>query len=232
MLATNCHHSYSSFMKRNEQDMALRVLRDADWLKQYPITLAERLLAEGTLMRLNVGEWAQAEGDTRNGLFVVIDGLLHSYCAAPGDRLVMIGFAEPGSVLGHATRYSGGPRLVTAICVEPTILLEISEAALDRVAVNSPEIWRAIAGFAYANMRSALRMAAGRLVYPSPARTHCCTLARNRQAWSGFWTSRHYYQPRNAWRNDGPHAQNSEFSFICARAGRSNPDQLWSDRAM
>jgi len=160
MLATNCHHSYSSFMKRNEQDMALRVLRDADWLKQYPITLAERLLAEGTLMRLNVGEWAQAEGDTRNGLFVVIDGLLHSYCAAPGDRLVMIGFAEPGSVLGHATRYSGGPRLVTAICVEPTILLEISEAALDRVAVNSPEIWRAIAGFAYANMRSALRMAA------------------------------------------------------------------------
>lgn len=140
--------------------MALQVLREADWLKQYPVELAERLVAEGTLIRLNVGEWAQAEGDTRNGLFVVIDGLLHSYCAAPGDRVVMIGFAEPGSVLGHATRYSGGPRLVTAICVEPSILLEISEAAIDRVAVQSPEIWRAIAGFAYAHMRSALRMSA------------------------------------------------------------------------
>lgn len=140
--------------------MALKVLRQADWLKQYPVELAERLIAEGRLMHLNVGEWAQAEGDTRNGLFVVIDGLLHSYCAAPGDRVVMIGFAEPGSVLGHATRYSGGPRLVTAICVEPSILLEISESALDRVAVHSPDIWRAIAGFAYAHMRSALRMAA------------------------------------------------------------------------
>lgn len=160
MLAPNCHDSYSSCMKRNEQNLALQVLREADWLKQYPVELAERLLAEGTLMRLNVGEWAQAEGDTRNGLFVVIDGLLHSYCAAPGDRVVMIGFAEPGSVLGHATRYSGGPRLVTAICVEPSILLEVSEAALDRVAVHSPEIWRAIAGFAYTHMRSALRMAA------------------------------------------------------------------------
>jgi len=111
-------------------------------------------------MRLNVGEWAQAEGDDRNGLFVVIDGLLHSYYAALDDRMTMIGFAEPGSVLGHATRYSGGPRLVTAVCAEPSILLEISESALDRVAERSPEIWRAIAGFAYAAMRNTLQMAA------------------------------------------------------------------------
>lgn len=147
-------------MKKNEQILALKVLRCAEWLQDYPAELAERLVAEGRLVHLNIGEWAQAEGDERNGLFVVIDGLLHSYCAAPGDREVMIGFAESGSVLGHATRYSGGPRLVTAICVQPTLLLEISETALDRVAMQSPEIWRAIAGFAYAHMRSALRMTA------------------------------------------------------------------------
>ncbi len=147
-------------MKRDERNLALQVLRETEWLKDYPAELTERLVTEGRLMRLNVGKWAQTEGDDRNGLFVVIDGLLHSYCAAPGDRLVMIGFAEPGSVLGHATRYSGGPRLVTAVCAEPSILLEISESALDRVATQSPEIWRAIAGFAYAHMRSTLRMAA------------------------------------------------------------------------
>jgi CRP/FNR family cyclic AMP-dependent transcriptional regulator len=147
-------------MTMNERDLALQVLRQAEWLKDYPATLAERLVAEGRLMRLNIGEWAQAEGDDRNGLFVVIDGLLHSYYAGLGDRVVMIGFAEPGSVLGHATRYSGGPRLVTAVCAEPSILLEISESALDRVANQSPEIWRAIAGFTYSAMRSTLRMAA------------------------------------------------------------------------
>ncbi|WP_373089741.1 Crp/Fnr family transcriptional regulator [Sneathiella sp.] len=147
-------------MKRNEQDLALQVLREAAWLKDYPPKLAESLVTEGRLMRLNIGEWAQAEGDDRNGLFVVIDGLLHSYYAALDDRMTMIGFAEPGSVLGHATRYSGGPRLVTAVCAEPSTLLEISESALDRVAERSPEIWRAIAGFAYAAMRSTLQMAA------------------------------------------------------------------------
>jgi CRP-like cAMP-binding protein len=91
---------------------------------------------------------------------VVIDGLLHSYYAPLGDRVIMIGFAEPGSVIGHATRYSGGPRLVTAVCAEPSIVLEVSESALDRVARASPEIWRVIATFAYNNMRNALRLAA------------------------------------------------------------------------
>ncbi|WP_240334373.1 Crp/Fnr family transcriptional regulator [Sphingobium estronivorans] len=136
------------------------MLRKTEWLKDYPRELAEAMLAEGSLVRLNVGEWAQAEGDNRSGLFVVIEGVLHSYCAAPGDREVMIGLAEAGSVVGHATRFSGGPRLVTTVCVEPSVLLEISEAALERVAERRPEIWRAIAGFAYANMRSMVRMAA------------------------------------------------------------------------
>ena len=140
--------------------MALRVLRKAAWLQDYPASLADNLAAEGRLVHLNTGEWAQAEGDNRNGLSVVVDGLLHTYLTAPGDRDVMIWFAEPGSVLGHATRHGGGPRLVTAVCAESSILLEISEKALDRVAAQSPEIWRAIAAFTYEDLRNALRMAA------------------------------------------------------------------------
>lgn len=147
-------------MKSDRQIVALRVIRRAEWLKDYPADLAESLVAEGKLVQRDVGEWAQAEGDDRSGLFVVVEGVLHSYCACPGDREVMVGLAEAGSVLGHATRFSGGPRLVTAVCVEPSVLLEISEAALDRVAERRPEIWRAIADVAYANMRSVVRMAA------------------------------------------------------------------------
>ena len=144
------------------QDHALpfQVLRSAAWLHGYPDELIARLVKEGRLARLNSGEWAQAEGDDRPGLSVVISGQLHSYCAAPGDREVLIGFVGPGSVIGHATRYSGGPRLVTAVCVEPSTLLELSVEALDRVGATTPEIWQAMAGFAYAHMRSAVRMAA------------------------------------------------------------------------
>ncbi|MEP3890546.1 MAG: Crp/Fnr family transcriptional regulator [Hellea sp.] len=147
-------------MKTDEQKLALRVLQETDWLRGYSAGLAESLVAEGRLVHLSAGEWAQAEGDDRNGLFLIIDGLLKTYYAPIGDRVIMVGVSKPGSVLGHATRYSGGPRLVTAVCAQPSIMLEISERALDRVAAHSPDIWRAIASFTYENMRSALRLAA------------------------------------------------------------------------
>lgn len=138
----------------------LPVLRQAGWLKESAPGLPDALLAEGRIVHRDAGQWAQAEGDERGGLFILIEGLLHSYCAGRGGREVLLGMVEPGAILGHATRFSGGPRLVTAICVEPATLLEISEAALERVAEHCPDIWRAIAVAAYDNMRSALRMAA------------------------------------------------------------------------
>lgn len=147
-------------MQADDRSLAFEALRQAAWLQGYPDDLVHRLVSEGRLVRLNVGEWAQAEGDDRPGLSVVISGLLHSYCAAPGDREVLIGLVGPGSVIGHATRYSGGPRLVTAVCVEPSNFLELSEEALDRIGSQAPLIWQAMAGFAYAHMRSAVRMAA------------------------------------------------------------------------
>lgn len=147
-------------MQADDRSSVFAALRQAAWLQDYPDDLIRRLIDEGRLVRLNIGEWAQAEGDDRPGLSVVIAGQLHSYCAAPGDREVLIGLVGPGSVIGHATRYSGGPRLVTAVCVEPSTFLELSEDALDRIGMQAPMIWQAMAGFAYANMRSAVRMAA------------------------------------------------------------------------
>jgi len=147
-------------MKPNDRSEVFAVLRSAGWLQGYPDDLIVRLVSGGRLARLSTGEWAQAEGDDRPGLSVVVSGQLHSYCAAPGDREVLIGLVGPGSVIGHATRYSGGPRLVTAVCVEPSTLLELSEEALERIGSSDPQIWQAIAGFAYAHMRSAVRMAA------------------------------------------------------------------------
>lgn len=146
-------------MKENTKNLALKVIRKAEWLSQQPESLADRLVLEGRLTHLNSGEWAQSEGDDRGGLFIVIDGLLHTYYAPRGDRVMMLGFATPGSVLGHATKYSGGPRLVTAVCTEPSMVLEVSEAALDRIAQDMPEVWRAIADLTYQNLQSALRLA-------------------------------------------------------------------------
>jgi CRP-like cAMP-binding protein len=153
-------------MKKAERDLALRALHAADWLARYPAAIAEALLDHGRLVRLEAGQWAQAEGDERSGLFILIDGTFHSYCQAPGDREVMIGVTGAGSILGHATRFSGGPRLVTAVCAEPSLVLEVSERALDEIAAAWPQIWRAIAESSYAGLRRAIGFAVEAIALP------------------------------------------------------------------
>ncbi|MDT0575943.1 Crp/Fnr family transcriptional regulator [Croceicoccus sp. F390] len=180
-LVKNCYHSYTWLMEGDERSLALEVLLNASWLQGYPAAMSQVLVAQGRLIALKSGEWAQAEGDSQNGLVIVVKGLLQSYCAANSDRVVLVGFAGSGSVLGHATRYSGGPRLVTAVCAQDSTLLRISEGALDRVAALHPELWRAIADFTYSHMRSALRMAAEAISLRPPARIAGRLLANAQQ---------------------------------------------------
>jgi CRP/FNR family cyclic AMP-dependent transcriptional regulator len=79
---------------------------------------------------------------------------------------VLIGHCEAGAVLGHATRYSGGPRLVTAVCAEPSVLLAVSERALEKVAAQWPTLWRALAVSAYSYTRRTVRALAELISLP------------------------------------------------------------------
>lgn len=148
------------------KDAALKVLRECEWLEHEPAALAGALLAQGRLLQLNTGAWAQAEGDDHRGLSVVISGVVHVSCQASGARTVLIGHCEAGSVLGHATRYSGGPRLVTAVCAESVVLLAVPERGLEEVAAQWPTLWRALATSAYGYTRRTVRALAELIALP------------------------------------------------------------------
>jgi CRP/FNR family cyclic AMP-dependent transcriptional regulator len=148
------------------REVALRVLRDCEWLREEPHALIDALLAHGRLLHLSAGEWAQTEGDEQRGLVVVIKGVVHVSCQAAGNRNVLIGHCEAGAVLGHATRFSGGPRLVTAVCAEPSMLLAISEGGLEEVARQWPTLWRALAASAYTYTRRTVRALAELIALP------------------------------------------------------------------
>lgn len=153
-----------------DEARALARLNAARWLAPYRPGLAQALVAEGAVARLAPGQWAQAEGDEETGLMVVIEGALDLYCQAPGDREVRVGHAGPGAALGQAMRFGGGPRLVTAVCAEPSLLLRISDAGLARIAHARPDIWQAVAAVVYLQLRSALQMAAEAVALPPRAR--------------------------------------------------------------
>lgn len=148
------------------REAALKVLGSCDWLRGEPAALAQALVTHGRLLHLNSGEWAQAEGDEHRGLIVVISGVVHVSCQAAGNRHVLIGHCEAGAVLGHATRFSGGPRVVTAVCAKPSVLLAVSERGLEEVATRWPTLWRALALSAYGYTRRTVRALAELIALP------------------------------------------------------------------
>lgn len=182
-LVYDCHLSYILVMSE-DRDQALRLLGVARWLEAYPPGLAEALVAEGALSRLRAGQWAQAEGDEETGLMVVIEGAVDLFCQAPGDREVRISHAGAGAALGQTMRFGGGPRLVTAVCAEPSLLLRVSDAGLERIARLRPDIWRAVATLVYFQLRNALQMAAEVAALPPRQRlaSRLLMLARGREA--------------------------------------------------
>lgn len=149
-----------------DAELALRVLRQTRWLSGHDQGLPGAFVSSGRLVRLAAGEWTHGEGDVETGLIFVIEGALQLFTQAPGDREVLIGHAEDGSAIGQTVRFGGGPRLVTAICVQPSLLLVVSDAVLTRLSAAWPDIWRIVTGLAYAQMRAVLRTNAELVALP------------------------------------------------------------------
>jgi CRP/FNR family transcriptional regulator, cyclic AMP receptor protein len=166
-----------------DRQAALDTLRASRWLAPYGEGLAGALLAEGALRRLPAGHWAHGEGDEETGLLAVIEGALDLYCQAPGDREVRIGHVGAGGALGQTMSFGGGPRLVTAVCAEPSLVLRVSDAGLERIARSQPDVWRAVATLVYLQLRNALQMAADALALPPRQRlaSRLLALSRNRR---------------------------------------------------
>jgi CRP/FNR family cyclic AMP-dependent transcriptional regulator len=153
-------------MVQAETDRIIAILRRAGWLSGADSGFAPALLEAGRLVRLPQGAWTHGEGDVDTGIIVVIDGALQLFAEAPGDREVLVGHVEQGGTFGQTARFGGGPRIVTAIAVVPAQVLIVSDAALTRLAVTRPEIWRIVAGLAYAQLRVVVRTLAETVALP------------------------------------------------------------------
>ena len=164
----------------DDEARALALLDSVRWLAPYGPDLARALVAQGSVARLAAGRWAQAEGDEETGLLVVVEGALDLYCQAPGDREVRIGHIGPGAAIGQTMRFGGGPRLVTAVCAAPSLVLRVSDAGLTRIARDRPQVWQAVAAVVYLQLRSALQMAAEALALPPRARIAARLVALSR----------------------------------------------------
>jgi CRP-like cAMP-binding protein len=140
------------------------------WFARRSPDLQDRLCAAGQVVRLAPGQWVHSEGDPETGLYAVLEGALRLEVAVDADRDVLIGLAQPVTILGQSRRRGGGPRIVTTRAQGPTTILAVSDAALDRIAGAHPDVWKDVSELVYEQLDAVVHLAAQLLMLRPRAR--------------------------------------------------------------
>jgi CRP/FNR family cyclic AMP-dependent transcriptional regulator len=86
-------------MEKSDLARAREILRRQKWLHDHGVDLVEPLLTHGRLVSFQPGTWTYAEGDEDTGLLIIIRGLVHVLCMAPGERQVLLGIVGTGGAM-------------------------------------------------------------------------------------------------------------------------------------
>ena len=144
---------------KSDRLMALEILASAPWLKGLAPGLPEMLVNEGRLEHYPAGRWRQAAGDPGKGITVIVEGAVALYCQGSANQVVQFTQVGPGAAFGHPLS-TGGTWNITAVCVEPTLVLSVSQSAIQRLRETEPDVLAAAVRLAHLNARTMLQQIA------------------------------------------------------------------------
>ena len=132
---------------------------------------AERLamLANAQTFRLRGGEYAFRKGDTSNGLFGLVRGLLKVSTLRCDGREGILAVLEAGNWFGEASVIDGQPRTHDVTAVGPAELLHIGQSAFDKL-MHGTGFSRAIATLQARHTRVIYAMLEDATLYSTRAR--------------------------------------------------------------
>ncbi len=152
-----------------DRGRAEKILTRSSWFAHQPASLRHALLSRAQISTVEAGQWIYGTGDALNGLYGVLQGSAH-LTLATGDADILIEIVQAGQLFGQAARFGGGPRLVTAIAGERSVLLHVPDHALAEIARSEAGVWRSFTELLYSQLASALALAAAMIHLPPPAR--------------------------------------------------------------
>ena len=123
------------------------------WFATLEDPVRELLISRGRWRRGSAGEWVYGKGDEDAGVVAVVDGALYLHAQAADGRVVIIGMAPAGTVIGQSARFGGGPRLITATCAAECLLFSLSDHALQQTAATQPTLRTSVSTLLYGHAR-------------------------------------------------------------------------------
>lgn len=138
------------------------------WYRRQPEELRKAIRQEGRAASLAAGQMAYLEGDASTGLWIVLEGLLRLELAIGPDRVALVGLAPAGAVFGRSRTGGAAARIVSARAAHATRALQLSDAAIARIADRDGRMWRAL-GEAVQSQLDTTLVALGQLLCLPPA---------------------------------------------------------------
>ena len=99
-----------------------------------------RLRAIGREKALEAGQLVWSQGDAQAGIYLISEGRIRSYYAAPSGREVTLAYWFPGNFVGGPDIFGTGPHMWTSVAAERSRLTFMPGPALRRLSSRASSI--------------------------------------------------------------------------------------------
>lgn len=94
--------------------------------------------------RLDRGQVLFHEGDSGDSLFIIAEGKVKLGRVSKDSRENLVAILGPGEMFGELSLFDPGPRTMTATAIADTVLLGLSNDALDEALASNPTLAKAL----------------------------------------------------------------------------------------
>ncbi|SFT92153.1 Crp/Fnr family transcriptional regulator [Paraburkholderia aspalathi] len=117
------------------------LLERSTWFRSAPAAMRAQLIEAGRVERLAAGERLFTRGDSDDGLYCVLDGLVRIGAASSAGKEALLAVIEPVNWFGEIALFDNRPRTHDAYAERDSELFHVSRAALAPLLERAPEYW-------------------------------------------------------------------------------------------
>ena len=119
------------------------LLAPSAWFRSAPAAMQAQLIQAGRIVRLAAGERLFTRGDSDDGLYCVLDGLMRIGAASSAGKEALLAVIEPVNWFGEIALFDKRPRTHVAYAERDAELFHVPRAALAALLERTPEYWHA-----------------------------------------------------------------------------------------
>ncbi|MGB8415538.1 Crp/Fnr family transcriptional regulator [Paraburkholderia sp.] len=120
-----------------------RLLERSAWFRSAPVAMQAQLIKAGRVERLAAGQRLFTRGDSDDGLYCALDGLVRIGAASSAGKEALLAVIEPVNWFGEIALFDNRPRTHDAYAERDSELFHVPRAALAALLERTPEYWHA-----------------------------------------------------------------------------------------